>query len=85
MTGGASGIVQIVSEADILNANSELKPKVILDLSSFTNNIVHEGYYTLYGIPMITFSDNSETLPTAEDNTYNLIALSTLFSIKKMF
>lgn len=83
MTGGASGIVQIVSEADILNANSELKPKVILDLSSFTNNIVHEGYYTLYGIPMITFSDNSETLPTAEDNTYNLIALSTLFSIKK--
>ena len=54
MTGGASGIVQIVS-VDILNANSELKPKVILDLSSFTNNIVHEGYYTLYGIPMITF------------------------------
>ncbi len=83
MSGGASGIVQIVSEADIENANSELKPKLVSDLSSITNNIIHDGYYTLYGVPIITFSDNSNILPTAEDNTYYLSGFSTIFSIKK--
>lgn len=83
MTGGASGMIQIVSQSDIENANAELKPKVLLEISSSTNKIVHDGYYILYGIPLITFTDNSSTLMTSDKNSYNLTGVASVFSIKK--
>lgn len=83
MKGGSSGMVQIVSQSDIDNANLELKSKVESDLASSINLLKHEGYYTLYGQPIISFTDNSNTLITSDENTYNLIGTASVFSIKK--
>ncbi len=83
MTGGASGRVQIVAESDINNANLELKPKVEAELASTTNKITHDNYYTLYGEPIINFTDNKSDLSVSSGNVYNLTGVSSIFSIKK--
>lgn len=83
MTGGISGMVQVVSKGDIENANTELKPELENKLRDLTNKIYHEDYYTLYNNPSNSFSDNSYTLTASNTNTFILSGNSYILSIKK--
>jgi len=84
MTGGISGMVQIVSDIDIEAAKTALQPKVQTDLENTYNKITHDGYYTLYGMPNIVYSDNQdELMTTSAESEYKLTGLATIYSINK--
>lgn len=83
MSGGMSGMVQIVADSDINQAQVELEPKVKDDLLQKLKKFTHDGYYTLYNSPIITYSNNANELITSDKPTFEITGLATIFSIKE--
>lgn len=83
MTGGASGIVQMVSKTDIDNTKKDLTEDLESELKTKYLSINHNDYYTLYDLAKTRFFDNSNDLINENQNKYNLTAEVTLISIKK--
>ncbi len=83
MSGGASGVISVVSNDDILVANRDLKSSLNNLIESEAKKYTHEGYFSLYNNLIINYSDNQNLLMTTNQNTYTLVASSILISIKK--
>ncbi len=83
MTGGVSGIIQIVSEDDIESAKENLIPKIKATLKEEANYLKKEGYVTLYDNLVIDYTDNSSQLIIGDGNNYELEGVAAIVSIKE--
>lgn len=83
MSGGVSGIVQIVSQDDIDNAKTELSSTIESNIISQAEKIKKENYITLAKTPLIEFTDNQTELMTSDKNSYELTGEGIILSIKE--
>lgn len=83
MTGGISGIVQIVAENDIISARQSLQLSIGADLQEKAQNFKHEDYITLQNNPIITYTDNESELMITEGSSYELTGTASILSIKE--
>lgn len=83
MTGGASGMVQTVAKDDVVSATNLLTPDLNENLKKIYSTFNHDGYYTLYGSPLTSYTDNATTLTSSDENSYKLLGTANIISIKK--
>lgn len=83
MTGGVSGIVQIVSPDDIAKAKLELSSSIKSNIIAEAEKIKRENYVTLVKAPLITYTDNQEDLMTTEKTSYELTGSGIILSIRE--
>lgn len=82
MTGGISGMRQVVAESDMAEARKVLEPKVTEALAEISKAVMHPGYYTLSKSPLVTIIDNASELASTDKNTFEVTGQATIFSIK---
>ncbi|MEA4910603.1 hypothetical protein SDC9_07912 [bioreactor metagenome] len=83
MSGGVSGIVQIVSQDDIDNAKADLSSSIETNIIDQASKINKKDYITLAKAPLITYSDNHNDLMLSDKNSYELTGAGTILSIKE--
>lgn len=83
MTGGMSGMVQIVSQDDINNAKAELSSSIEANISTQAEKIKRENYVTLTKAPLLTYTDNQTDLMTSDKNSYELTGSAVILSIRE--